>query len=204
MADSNFKARKRLRYIRRSYAQVSGPFKFLWHWANNKQKLWRFRSLQKWATQRRKHAKTPRAIAKWGNKRHQYRARVQELERPPVGVGAPGPPHWAGAASIVEQEVVPVFNRHGAPISSRKRFSTLGNPDSDHYVGNTTAYAVDAATFSGADDAHAVAKALGIPDYRTGDYTGYYIHRSGNTFRVQILWGVSGHWNHVHVGVKRV
>jgi hypothetical protein len=69
-------------------------------------------------------------------------------------------------------------------------------------VGNTTAYAVDLGTFSGANLAHAIANALGISGYSTGNYNGYYITRCSKRFRVQILWAVSGHYNHVHVGVR--
>lgn len=204
MADTTEAARKRLSFIRNSYASVSGPFRYLWHWGNRRQKLLRFQSLQKWATQRLRAAKTRKAKRKWAAKREQYKAKVEQLQTPQTGCGDPGSPHWAGAASIVEREIVPVFERRGVPITSRKRTSTLGNPSSDHYIGNTTAYAVDAGTYDGADDARAVAASLGFTNYTIGNYNHYFLKRCGRTFRVQILWAVSGHFNHVHVGVRRV
>jgi hypothetical protein len=121
---------------------------------------------------------------------------------PQTGCGGSGYPEWSGGRSICEYEVVPVATRYGVPVTSRKRTTTLGNPSSDHYVGNTTAYAVDLGTFSGANLAHAIANALGISGYSTGNYNGYYITRCSKRFRVQILWAVSGHYNHVHVGVR--
>ena len=103
--------------------------------------------------------------------------------------------------SICEREVVPVASSHGVPVTSRKRTSTLSNPSSDHYVGNN-AYAVDLATFSGAGLAADIARKLGISGYSTGNYTHYYISRCDRRFRVQILWNVTGHLDHVHTGIR--
>jgi hypothetical protein len=119
-----------------------------------------------------------------------------------TGCGGCGSPAWGGGMSIAEREVVPLLQSRGVPITSRKRTSTLGNPSSDHYVGNVCAYAVDAGTFSGADDAHAIANKLGISGYSTGNYNSYYIVRCGRRQRVQILWAVAGHFNHVHNGFR--
>jgi hypothetical protein len=119
----------------------------------------------------------------------------------------PGTGPWGGSQSVGEVVVVRVAGQFNVWISSRKRSPTdplsISNPGSDHNEANTTAYAWDIATFSGVPIAFAVAKALGISGYSTGNYNPYYISRNGLTFRVQILWAVSGHFNHVHVGIKR-
>lgn len=123
---------------------------------------------------------------------------------------APGPPPSAYGGSQAAGESVVVQNSHdyGAPITSRKRAAndplSISNPSSDHNEANTTAYAWDLATFNGASLAHAIARDLGISGYSTGNYNGYTIYRNGVAFRVQILWAVPGHFNHVHCGIRRV
>ena len=120
---------------------------------------------------------------------------------------ASGTGPWAGTKSIVENEVVPVAKRYGAPITSRKRSIndplTIANPGSDHSASSTEAYAIDFGTYEGSPLAYAIAHALGISGYSTGNYTGHHIERAGRSFRVQILWAVDGHYDHVHVGIKR-
>lgn len=122
--------------------------------------------------------------------------------RPKSGTGA-----WAGTKSIAVNEVIPVAKRHGVPVTSRKRSAThplsIANPSSDHNAANEDAYAVDFGTYAGSDLAHAIARKLGISGYSDGSYDGHYITRAGATFRVQILWAVEGHFDHVHVGIKR-
>jgi pyruvate/2-oxoglutarate dehydrogenase complex dihydrolipoamide acyltransferase (E2) component len=83
---------------------------------------------------------------------------------------------------------------------------TTGSTTSDHYVGNTDAWAVDLAvrgiqqpTPQTEEAARRVAAALGTPDWAGGD-----LRVTIDGYRFQVLWKVSGHFNHVHVGVKRV
>lgn len=122
--------------------------------------------------------------------------------RPKSGTG-----DWAGTKSIAVNEVIPVAKRFGVPVTSRKRSAShplsISNPSSDHNAANEDAYAVDFGTYDGSALAHAIAKNLGITGYSDGSYVGHYITRAGRTFRVQILWAVEGHYDHVHVGVKR-
>lgn len=124
-------------------------------------------------------------------------------------MSASGAPTWAGSRNVAES-IGPrrLAARHGAVITSRKRPAnhplSIANPGSDHNEANTTAYAIDFATFTGKALAHAIARRLGIDNYRTGTFESYTIHRGGATFRVQILWDVSGHLNHVHLGIKLV
>lgn len=114
---------------------------------------------------------------------------------------------WAGSRAAGECVVVHNAAAYGDPITSRKRAAndplSISNPDSDHNMANTTAYAWDIATFNGASLAHAIAHDLGISGYSTGNYASYYISRPWGRFRVQILWAVEGHFNHVHVGIRR-
>ena len=44
-----------------------------------------------------------------------------------------------------------------------------------------------------------IAAALGVPDWTGGDLT-----KTVNGYRFQVLWKVAGHFNHVHVGVRKV
>lgn len=115
---------------------------------------------------------------------------------------------WGGSKSIIDQEVIPVAEKYGAPVTSLKRAAddplTLANPGSDHSALATTSYAADFGTWDGAPLAFAIAKSLGIGGYSTGNYSNYFINRAGRTFRVQILWAVSGHFDHVHVGIRRI
>jgi hypothetical protein len=201
-------------FIRKVWRTAAHPLNRLWDWGKSPDKAIRrakrWEALKRWAGAMKHKATSAADEAVWRDrqavyKRREKRAREQAEAKAvkPTGCGEPGSPDWSGGMSICEQEVVPVAARFGIPVSSRKRTSTLGNPSSDHYVGNTTAYAVDLATFSGATCAHAIAKALGIVGYSTGTYTGHTIVRCGHSFRVQILWAVEGHYNHIHVGVRR-
>ena len=121
--------------------------------------------------------------------------------RPESGTGS-----WAGTKSIATNEVVPVARKYGVPVTSRKRAAnhplTVMNPSSDHSATNTTAYAIDFGTYSGADLAGSIAEALGISGYSTGNFDSYYIERAWRSFRVQILWAVEAHYDHVHVGIR--
>jgi len=142
-----------------------------------------------------------RAARKHGKAIRKLRGLIKKRQ-PQSGTGA-----WGGTLSIIEGEVIPVANRYGVPITSRKRAAnhplTIQNRSSDHSALATNAYAVDFGTYNGAGLAHAIAHALGIRGYSTGNWNPYYIQRAGVRFRVQILWAVSGHFDHVHVGIRR-
>ena len=73
-------------------------------------------------------------------------------------------------------------------------------------MANTDAWAVDLAvrgiqrpTPQTEEAARRVAAALGHPDWTGGD-----LKVTIQGYRFQVLWKVSGHFNHVHVGVKKV
>ena len=44
-----------------------------------------------------------------------------------------------------------------------------------------------------------ISAALGEPNWAGGDLT-----KTINGYRIQVLWLVAGHYNHVHVGVRKV
>jgi hypothetical protein len=83
---------------------------------------------------------------------------------------------------------------------------TWGSPTSDHYVGQTSSWATDLAvrgiqrpTPQTEEAARRVAAALGHPGWTGGD-----LKVTIQGYRFQVLWKVSGHFNHVHVGVRKV
>lgn len=157
---------------------------------NRQSRLWRKTKERGHGRAAKRHAKAVRKLR-----------RLIRRRRPKSGTGA-----WGGTKSIIDREVVPVAKRYGVPTTSRKRAAnhplTIANPSSDHSALASTAYAIDFGTYSGAALAHSIANALGIRAYSTGNYAPHYIERAGRRFRVQILWAVSGHYDHVHVGIR--
>lgn len=123
---------------------------------------------------------------------------------------AAGRPHWGGAADLIGQFVAPFMNKRGLPTGSKKRTpehnaAIGGSPTSDHLTTHTTTFAVDFRTFSGEDDARALAAALGNPSWQANSFDAFSVTVDGHTFRVQILWGAGiDHGDHVHVGVSLV
>lgn len=91
----------------------------------------------------------------------------------------------------------------GANPSSGKRSRKLtasGNP-SDHWVGSTQSYATDLPASGAAGDAllKKISQALGVP-LKSGTWNNVNI----GGYRYQIGWKTSGHFDHVHVGVKKL
>ena len=111
---------------------------------------------------------------------------------------------WGGTQAIFEQVVHPFMRRHDLPIASLKRlYDTVDPGVSDHYVGCKKCYAADYGTYNGADIARALAKQLGIKGYRVGSYARHEVRFGGKDFSVQILWSVKGHYDHIHIGIRR-
>lgn len=82
---------------------------------------------------------------------------------------------------------------------------TTGGANSDHHVSRTDSWAVDVAVRgiqAPTPQTHLAAKristALGVPNWEGGDLT-----KTLGNYRIQVLWLVAGHYNHVHVGVRR-
>ncbi len=83
---------------------------------------------------------------------------------------------------------------------------TWGASTSDHSLSQTTSWATDLAvrgiqrpTPQTEEAARRVAAALGRPGWSGGDLK---VVIGG--YRFQVLWKVAGHFNHVHVGVRKV
>ena len=83
---------------------------------------------------------------------------------------------------------------------------TWGATSSDHSISRTDSWAIDVAvrgiqqpTPQTEEAARRVAAALGHPGWTGGD-----LKVTVNGYRFQILWKVSGHFNHVHIGVRKV
>lgn len=113
---------------------------------------------------------------------------------------------WGGSKSVIEREVVPVLERQGVPITSRKRWATYGNPGSDHHRSQLLAYAVDGGVANAHGLADKIGRRLGIigKGEHVEDYREYRIKRGGRVFRVQIIAGTHGTGPHLHVGVRRI
>ena len=82
----------------------------------------------------------------------------------------------------------------------------VGTSTSDHSLSQTTSWATDLAvrgiqrpTPQTEEAARRVAAALGRPGWSGGDLK---VVIGG--YRFQVLWKVAGHFNHVHVGVRKV
>lgn len=91
----------------------------------------------------------------------------------------------------------------GADPSSEKRSRklTASGGVSDHWVGSTNSYATDLPTSGAAGDAlfKRVAQALGV-SLKSGQWNNVNI----GGYRYQVGWRVPGHYDHVHVGVKKL
>ena len=107
---------------------------------------------------------------------------------------------WAGA----EAPALAIAKLSGLPITSQKRDRKLtasGNP-SDHWTGSTQSYAVDLGTSGSAGDAafRKIVTALGRPELKPGAWHNLNI----NGYRYQIGWRTADHYDHIHVGVKKL
>lgn len=118
---------------------------------------------------------------------------------------------WAGSQRVAER-AISTATTLGARVTSKKRddSATLAagsTKGSDHHVGNLTAYAIDFGVRSdlalGDKVFEAIRQLYGI-QARPGSYTRYEITDGGERFSIQLLWRVKDHFDHVHLGVKRV
>ncbi|MEV0567533.1 hypothetical protein [Dactylosporangium sp. NPDC050588] len=114
---------------------------------------------------------------------------------------------WGGSKSIFDQFVTPFLGKEGLTAGSQKRptDSVPGPATSDHFVGSRSSYAIDYPTFSGEDEARALARAMGNRSWQPNSYDSFVVKVDGAQFRVQILWGARiDHADHVHVGIHRL
>lgn len=97
--------------------------------------------------------------------------------------------------------------RDNAPLYISEGWGrTTGASTSDHHVSRTDSWAADVAvrdiqvpTATTETAARRIASALGRPDWTGGDLT-----TTVNGYRIQVLWKVADHFNHVHVGVRKI
>ncbi len=121
---------------------------------------------------------------------------------------SPGNPHWGGSNDVMEQYVEPFMAKRGLPLGSGKRTpaenaAVGGSETSDHLTTHTTTAARDFPTFTGEDDARALASSIGFASWQPNSFTGFTFSAGGQTWRAQILWGSAiHHADHVHVGIS--
>jgi len=98
-------------------------------------------------------------------------------------------------------------------ISSQKRtrVKTASGNVSDHYVKNMNAYAVDLRTFGKTDKemlekGDKLLKCI-MKKFNNGSHASYsgnkWLNINIDGYRYQFGWRVSGHYDHIHVGVKK-
>lgn len=132
---------------------------------------------------------------------------------PPEAAAAPDPTAWfvpGGRNQGTEDlamALAAIALENNEPLYLSDGWGRMwGSSTSDHYGGKTDAWASDLAvrgiqrpTPQTEEAARRVAAALGRPDWTGGD-----LKVTMEGYRFQVLWKVAGHFNHVHVGVKKV
>jgi hypothetical protein len=181
----------------------------IWKWASDgkgaSEKADRFRILEIFA-QRRRDSDEGSKID-WGKVRKVYAEerdkwikRAEQNAQPDFETTL-GPPHWGGARDFFDAIIYPIALDMGmSPDYDDKETGHAVGGDHDPNVRN--AFAEDFPTFSGANFANAVARKLGKASGSVGTYAFIYYKWNNITWRVQILWAVEGHFNHVHIGAR--
>lgn len=180
----------------------------LWKWGiapkEAQEKAHRFRILEIFA-QRQRDASKGEEREDWAATRKVYAGERDKWERKAEQAkfnASPGAPHWGGARDFFDVFIYPLASKMamGADYDD-KEFGHA--PGGDHDPTVTVAFAEDFPTFSGAAFANAIGKKFGRSS-SVGTYDFITYKWQGYTWRIQILWAVEGHFNHVHIGVRRV
>jgi hypothetical protein len=111
---------------------------------------------------------------------------------------------WGGSRAIA-QRLANIGIHQGLSVTSRKRSWSQG---SDHFFGSKNAYAIDLSNGSAPTPqmdraAQKIAAALGVPGWKGGGI----LNKTVGDYRVQLIYRTNeggNHFNHVHVGVKKV
>ncbi len=116
---------------------------------------------------------------------------------------------WGGSKNVANA-AKGIAASMGIPVTSEKRnlqqtIAVGSTTASDHYTGNTTAYAVDFGVAGSRGDqlARSIAKKYGIPLSNIGTFNRHTIRVDGQNYSLQLLWRVEGHFDHVHLGIRR-
>ena len=117
---------------------------------------------------------------------------------------------WGGSKNVANA-AKKIAASMGIPITSQKRgpdksTSVGSSPSSDHHTRNKTAFAVDFGVAGARGDrlARAIAKKYGIPPRNIGTRKNHFIKVGGaRRYRLQLLWRVPDHFDHVHLGIRR-
>ena len=200
-----------LEYVRSLYEKRG--FDAIWKWADSgegaNEKAHRFRILEIFAQRRRDGSENRADKDRWGKaraiyaeQRDRWEKRAKENAESREFNASAGAPHWGGARDFFDAFIYPIAKQYNqSPDYDDKEFGHAVGGDHDPTV--TLAFAEDFPTFDGAAFANAVGRKLGRSS-NTGTYDFIYYKWQGHTWRVQILWGVANHFNHVHIGVRRV
>jgi hypothetical protein len=112
-------------------------------------------------------------------------------------MGTEGPAMFLAALALKDNPPLYISETHGR---------TTGGAQSDHHISRNDSWAVDVAVRgiqAPTPQTHLAAKristALGVKDWAGGDLT-----KTVGNYRIQVLWLVAGHYNHVHVGIRRI
>jgi hypothetical protein len=115
---------------------------------------------------------------------------------------------WGGSEGVADA-AKGIAASMGVPVTSEKRdlaktIEVGSSTKSDHYTGNTTAFATDFGVSGPRGDelARAIATKYGIPQSAIGTYNRYTIQVDDRRYSLQLLWKVEGHYDHVHLGIR--
>lgn len=164
-------------------------------------KKWQKETRERRAADKKGPAKKARARLdelRWKLERSVRRIKRLVAKQPKLGKGP-----WGGSQSFFEAIVIPILDKHGVPVTSTKRWETYGNPDSDHYNGNTTAYAVDGGIGEAywlRDECARAVLGRAVSDYELA----YFTAPNGVQFRYQAIAATHGTGPHLHQGIRRV
>jgi murein DD-endopeptidase MepM/ murein hydrolase activator NlpD len=116
---------------------------------------------------------------------------------------------WGGSEGVADA-AKDIARQMGIPVTSQKRDLAAtqrvgSSTGSDHFTGNTNAFAVDLGVSGARGDqlARAIAQRYGIPESNIGTYNRHVINVDGQRYSLQLLWKVQGHFDHVHLGIRR-